>query len=270
MNASKHPVMQRFEAFLGKIYGRLQEIMTEAEQGLQGLMAQNPEDFMSYQNAMSGLEHRYSQLRDRLEQTWDDQIQPLFEEADLLDPGLDRKADAQLDLDARWNQWKATMVANFYRNLWPRAQAQLAEPVNCTQCGTGLQVPDPTVMSNVQCPSCSAINQVAPPPAVSAYSGAASAYADEECVRLRSEIERFRHEVDLWRRDRDWAPEPLESLERWEQMERNYWTTWAQAVARHSGKPVDTALVEARMKQFIQFTLEMNQTWVRAKGRVPA
>lgn len=270
MSAANHPVMQRFEGFLTKIDGRLQEIMTEAEQGLVGLMAQDPEDFMSYSNAVTGLEHRFQQLRDKLQQTWDDQIEAACDKAGVLDPGLDRKALAELDLEARWSQWKATQVANFYRNLAPRAQAQLAEPVHCTQCGAALTVPDPTQMSNVQCPHCSALNQVAPPPAVTVYNGAAAAFADEDCISLRADIERFRQEVDRWRRDRDWAAEPLESLERWEQMERNYWTTHAQRVAQHSGKPLDQALVDARMRQFHQYTLEMNQTWVRAKGRISA
>lgn len=53
-------------------------------------------------------------------------------------------------------------------------------------------------------------------------------------------------------------------------MERNYWNTYVGALARHSGKPVDQALADARMQQFHQLTLEMNQTWVRARGRIPA
>jgi phage FluMu protein Com len=264
---ANHPVMQRFEGFLGKIYARQQEIMTEAEEGLRGLLDQGPTDIGPYSNALSGLEHRYRQLRDRLESTWDEQIESTFEEADMLDAGLDRKADAVLDLDARWAKWQATQAANFYRNLAPIAQAQMAPQVFCTQCGSPLQNPDPLQLVNIACPGCSAINQVAPTEAVALFNGAGHAYAEEKCVEIRAQIERFRHEVDLWRRDRDWCSEPLDSLEKWEQWERHYWTTYAQIVAESSGKPVDQALIDARMIQFMKYTLEMDQTWVRAKGR---
>lgn len=68
------------------------------------------------------------------------------------------------------------------------------------------------------------------------HDGAPEAFVAEACAKTRADIERFRHEVDRWRRD-------------------------------HSGKPVDEALVEARMSQFLRYTLEMEQTWVRAEGR---
>jgi hypothetical protein len=267
-NHANHPVMQRFEAFLGKIYARQQEIMTESEAGLRGLIEQSPTDVGPYSNALQGLDHRYRQLREKLDSAWDDQIQELFEDADIFDAGLDRKAEAELDLDARWGQWEATQSANFYRNLAPMAEAEMAREVFCTQCGTPMQNPDPLKMVNIQCSACSAINQVAPTEAVSLFAGAGHAYAMEKCSAIRAQIERFRHEVDLWRRARDWCAEPLESLEKWEQWERHYWTTYAQVEAETSGRPVDQALIDARMKQFIQFSLESNQTWVRAKGRV--
>src|SRR5690606_17680846 len=96
---------------------RQEEIMAEAEAGLRDMMQHDPTDIGPYSNALSGLQHRYQQLRDRLESSWDEQIEPAFEKANLLDPGLDRKADARLDLDARWAKWEATQAANFYRNV---------------------------------------------------------------------------------------------------------------------------------------------------------
>jgi hypothetical protein len=268
---ANHPVMQRFEGFIAKLYERQREIMAEAEEGLRGLMEANPTDIGTYSNALSGLEHRYTQLRDRLDTTWDEQIESAFENANIpLDAGLDRKADAVLDLDAKWAKWQATQTANFYRNLGPIAEAELAPQVFCTQCGTPLQNPDPYAMVNIACTGCGAINQVSPTEAVSLHGGAGHAFADEVCVDIRAQIERFRHEVDLWRRARDWANEPLESLEKWEQWERHFWTTYAQVAAQHAGKPVDQALIDARMLQFHRYTLEMDQTWVRAKGRLPA
>ena len=46
-----HPLVQRFEGFIGKINGRLGEIQAEAAQGLQALTQQDPADFMPLTNA---------------------------------------------------------------------------------------------------------------------------------------------------------------------------------------------------------------------------
>ena len=47
---------------------------------------------------------------------------------------------------------------------------------------------------------------------------------------LREELERWREEVDRWRRARDWAPEPLESLEQWRAKELACWQRYAEGI----------------------------------------
>lgn len=274
-----HPLMQRFSGFIEKIFGRLAEIQAESAQGLAGLREAAPTDIQQFGTAMSGLDHRVSQLEDKLESMWDDQVETQFEQAEeagargLHDAGLDLKSWARIEIAARWAQFKATQHADFHRALEPQARADMQRVVPCSQCGSPLSSPDPLAMQSISCTACRAVNQVAPTAVLTAWAAAPVAYADEQVVSMRFDIERFRREVDITQRDKrmkrdDYSGEGLASLQRWEQMERAFWTRQAELVAHFSGKPVDHALVQARMKQFYMYTLEMEQDWVRAHGRV--
>lgn len=268
MNANQQALVARFDGFIQKLKERLQEIMSEAEQGIAGLRQQNPTDFLPITNAMSGLDARVRVLEDKLDSTWDDQIEDKYSDADILDEGLAQKNDARMWIEATWNTWKAKQAADFYRALEPMARQEMAQPVNCSQCAGALTRSAPLEAESINCPACGALNQVMPGPAATAFAGAPHALAEEKAIPIRFEIEKFRQQCDDWRRVRDWAAEPLDHYEKWEQMERNYWNTYAQTVAEVSGKPFDQALVDARMKQFIHYSLESEQVWVKAKGRI--
>ena len=72
---------------------------------------------------------------------------------------------------------------------------------------------------------------------------------------------------------RQWATrrrapgEGIEHFEEWERRERAYWTKYAEVLAEKGGKPFDSALVQSRMKSFYQWTLEMEQVWVKKYGK---
>lgn len=269
-----HPLVQRWRAFIDKIFGRLTEIENESAQGLAGMRAAAPTDYQQLASAMSGLDHRVRQLLDKLQSTWDDGVEPKFEEAggnSLHNAGLDLLSWAQLEVDAHWTQFKATQVAEFYRALEPVARGQMPRSVACTQCGSPVVSPDPLSVQSVACGSCQAVNQVMPTPELTAYAGFAAAYADEQTVGMRADIERFRREVDISQRDKrergDHSNEGVPSLQRWEQLEQAYWQRHVELIGHYSGKPADQALANARMKQFYMYSLEMEQDWVRAFGR---
>ncbi|MBL4683912.1 MAG: hypothetical protein JKY37_04940 [Nannocystaceae bacterium] len=271
-----HPLVVRWRGFIDKPFARLQEIESESAQGLAGLRESAPTDYTQYSGVFGGLDNRVSQLKDKLDSTWEDNVEPQFEDGDdstsgLLDAGLDLKSWAEIEIDAHWAQFQATQAAEFYRSLEPTARGQIPRSVPCTQCGSPVVAPDPFAMQSVSCSSCSAVNQVAPTPELSAYAGFATAYAEEQVVKLRFDVERFRREVDMAQRAKrerdDDSNEGLASLERWEQMERAYWQKYAELVAQHSGKPIDQAWVDARLKQFYMYTLESEQEWVSKHGR---
>lgn len=267
---SEHEALvQRWQAFLDKIFERLDEICAEAEVGVKAIGAQHPDDSLPLGNAITGLDHRVTQLKDRIGTTWDDQVGEKFEvDSKLHDRGLDMKQDAELAFDERWTLAKAKWLSDLARDAFPRAIAAIERPALCTSCGAPLTVKSRLEVEAVTCGHCSVVNQVAPPPAVSSYFGfGVQNLADAAALPHRHAIERQRVKADRWRRARDWAPEPLESLEEWERMERTYWRTFAEERARLRNEPVDEAYVESRMAFFYKFSLETNQVWVRAKGK---
>jgi hypothetical protein len=253
----------RWESFLAKIMERLAEILAESHEAAAEIIAAHPTDLLPLGNLVSGLEHRIDELRTRIEETWDQQVEPKFQELDedgFWDRGLDRKDDALQDVRERWELAKTRMQADVFRNVWPLAQAELARPVVCRHCGAGLTVRARHEPESVKCGHCGAVNQVLPGPAIALYHGSGRAFAEEQALPLRFAVERFRMQVDRWRRDRDWASEPLESLEKWHALELAYWQRYAQVCGG------DAALIESYMSQFRKWNLETEQAWVRAHG----
>lgn len=270
MNAEQQALSARFEGFLAKIDERLREIMAEAEQGVNAILANHPTDSLPLGNAFSGLDHRIRELKDKVQETWEQQIEPKYSalhSGSFLDSGHDKKQDFLLRFDEQWSAFKARANSQFYRNLYPLAIAASQKPEPCSQCGAPLPIVDRSNSVSIPCPHCRAVNQVLRDPAVSAYKlGGPHAFADEEALPLRFEIERARVAVDRQRRASSWANESFESLQRWEQMERAYWTRYAEAKARIAGEPVDQELVESRMAQFRKYSLETNQIWRKGLG----
>lgn len=272
MNAEQQALMQRWQAFLAKIDGRLDELIAEATQGVEALAAQYPTDTMPLGNAMSGLDNRIQQLRDKIDETWDSKVDEQFTDADdgdgFLDKGLDAKRDFEIAFDEKWTLWKCRAVADYHRKMLPLVQEALAKPVFCTNCGAPLGAGNAVQTVAITCKSCDAVVQVTPEAVVQIYygGGAGHAFGEERSAPIRFQIERFREEVDRWRRAREWAPEPIESMDKWEQLELSYWQTYAQAKAELLGQPVDQELVDSRMRDFRKWNLENDQRWRKAKG----
>ncbi len=268
MNAEQQALVERWKGFLAKIFERLDEICAEAGPGLAAIGEMHPEDSLPIGNAVTGLDHRVRQLKDRIGETWDSQVEPKFEAADLLDTGLDLKADAEAQLEEKWSLAKAGWLSDLAHAARPRAEAALAQPVVCQGCGGPLSPPTRLTTVAVNCGHCGVVNQVAPPMAVTHYFGWGVAnLADAAALPHRHTVERQRVKADRWRRARDWAPEPIESLEEWESLERACWTAEATERARLRNEPVDEKFIESRMGSFYKYSLETNQLWVRAKGR---
>lgn len=270
MNSTQKGLWERWQGFLSKIEERKNEILAEAEEGLAELVGAYPDDPMPLGNALQGLRFRFEELKKKVDDTWEQAVEPKFEEegaGGFLDAGLDSKQDYLLGIDEAWAAFEARMNAVFYKRLRPRAEALLGKAVECMCCRAELDIPVPHESVSLTCPFCHAVNQIMPETAVAIFfAGAPDAIAAEAALPLRYEIERFRIGVDRRRRASGWANEPVESLDRWEAMERAYWERYAAVKGEAAGLPPDAELVASRMEWFRKYTLMTNQAWRKAKG----
>ncbi len=262
-------LFQRLESFLGKMRDKQAELLREAEEGCAALIADFPDDPIPLGNALSGVKAQMMQLGERIDEVWGQQIEGLFESQApaSTDRARDRKDDARAELDEAWRRFEAKVMADFYRAMHPRAVAAMAVPVACPRCGAVLREGGARRTEALTCRGCGAVTQVAPEPAVAQYfGGGGHAFGEEAALPLRFAVERFRVAVDRERRARGWAPEPIESLDRWVAMEQAAWDRYAEVKASVTGDPVDAAFVKSRMDAFKKYGVEMDQRWRKAKG----
>jgi hypothetical protein len=264
------PLFERLETFLGALADRQAALIREAEVGFEGLREEFPDDPLPTGNALTGLRAQASQLRERVDEVWEQQIEALFSARapTALDRARDRKEDAKRSMEDDWRRFEARVLADFYRALRPRMEASLAQPVACSRCSASLRPSGVRRTEAVTCRACGAVSQVMPQPAVAHYfGGAGHALAEEATLPLRLRIEADRTAADRARRSTGWAPEPLASLEAWEQAEQAYWDAYGRARAAATGDPVDAAFVESRMQAFRRAALETDPRWRRHRGR---
>ena len=131
---SNEETLQRWAAFIEKIRTRLEEVLAEGDAGFRELIAADPTDGMSFGNAMSGMRFRVEPLIGKIGDTWTTVIDKL-DGGKAVDRGIEMMEDAKDQLDARWQRWGVGWEAEFYRNMWPHAQAAMQKPIACTKCG---------------------------------------------------------------------------------------------------------------------------------------
>jgi hypothetical protein len=150
----------------------------------------------------------------------------------------------------------------------------MAQPTACNRCGGPIQRATPHKSESINCPACRTVNQVAPEAVVAQYfSGMPHYFAEAAIIDKRLALMKFKDDWDDYRdseyaADRERPDEPLERLKQREQMEKDYWTTYAEArVKNEGGTPEDVrTLVEARMKQAFYDEMNMNDVWRAANG----
>ena len=268
--AKEQEYIQRWEAFLQKITARIEEVLAEAEQGFKGMIAAGIDDAIPFGNAMQAIKGRVIDLRGKISDVWSDQIFDNVNSQKGMDLCQAWMEEKELSLEERWETFSTFWSAEAMRSIWTHVQASMAKPVQCSQCGSELQRNVVHRPDTVTCASCGTVNQIAPEMIVGTYYAMAPhAFAEEQALPIRLAIERFRHEVELDRRKNDWSNEPLHSLERWLQMETDYWTKYGEIKHQVEGASDENKqkFIQSRVDQFRRFSLETDQTWVKAHGR---
>lgn len=159
-------VISRWDKFLASIEGRLQEVLEESRQGCALLLQQSDLDTMAMSNAWTAMEIRAKGLGSKVAETWNDKVEPAFEDAGAAPPMIAAqraKGDAlqqRIELDTE--RTRIQIFAGAAREIWQRAVAEAPRSLACTQCAAELAAPQSMVAVNVTCTHCQAVNTFEP------------------------------------------------------------------------------------------------------------
>ena len=198
-------VMPRWRGFVQKVTGRLTEIMSESNAGFEGLLADPGLDPITFTNAMGAIEHRYKDLRQKLANTYSEQVvlPTVFGgrgEAEAL------MREAEVWMEDSWEHFRTTWNGKLVRSIWSRAQSLMNRPAQCSRCGAPLTRTIVHQAESVTCAACKAVNSVSPDPLVYTYFAMApDLIAEEQTIRQRLTIERTQRsvgrgqQIEMWR-----------------------------------------------------------------------
>lgn len=288
MNPAQQPIAGQYYALLQQISQQQQQLLQQASGGCQQMIAQNPVDSIPLSNALGAIEQQVKDMRRRGSDSFGEHYDRLCA-AGPGEPGHShmKRALRQFERwsEEAWHRFDVQWRVQHYRAMWPHAQQAMQKPAACSRCGGPLRRTTPHKTETIACGACHSSNQAMPETVVATYfAGMPHVFAEMGAMEKQ-----FAHDraADEWEnhRDaehaagRDRPDEPLDSLKRREAMQRDYWTTYAQArVQYEGGGPADVqSLVEARMKQYHE-ALNRNDVWRVANGlprmadvgRVPA
>jgi hypothetical protein len=277
MNPAQQQIVAQWNQHLQQTGGQLQGLLQQAGGGCEQLIAQNPVDPIPLNNALGAIEHQVKDLRSKV----DDAFSHFYDR--VCEQGSGEPAHSIMKRAMRgftrwteetWQRFDSHVHLQQYRAMWPHVQQGMQKPTACNRCGGPIQRVTPHKSESINCPACHTVNQVLPESVVAQYYGGMPHYFAQSGVIDRwVALEKFKDDWEDYRdaehaADRDRPDEPLDRLKQREQLEKDYWTAYAEArVKNEGGTPDDVrTLVEARMKQAFYEEMNMNDVWRNAHG----
>jgi hypothetical protein len=275
-------IIGALDARLKQAYQQLQGLQQQASAGLGPMLSARPDDYLPFNNALTAIAHQARDLSSGIHDVWGDEISDQL--SDLAETGVN--TDAAYDhadklvregthwMDDQWARFESYWRLQAIHAMWPLVEQGMAQPASCSNCGAPLATQQRRVSESVSCGACSVVNQTTPQPVVAMYySIAPDIHATNASLDARAQVDAQRHgwdnqRVAIRQQTGEWPDEPIESLRQWEQLERAYWTTYAQAKAQI--EPHDEAgFIESRMKFFYD-DMARNEVWREANGMGPS
>jgi hypothetical protein len=256
-------VVSRWDGFLAQVRERFLTIMREAQEGCPLLLEQADFDPIPMGNAWGAMEIRAKELETKIEQTWNGQVDPAFEQAGASPQVLAherQKGEAvRAFMETERERTRIAIYANAGRAFFERGKADLGRPFACVRCGAPLEVPFTFRALNVRCPHCTTVNGFEP---------GTRMRMGELCVHPLCEEAAWPQWVAMreaertWRRSRDTT---IEMLKVWERAQIAFWHTYL--TARVHFLPETAAAFDAdvrgRMRAFYD-QMEREPAWIRA------
>ncbi len=277
MNASQQQFVEQWQAWLQQVAGKVSQILQESDTGCRALLAQHPTDPTVMGNALQAIHLKISDIQQQVSSAWSERIEYTVQlgEARLIQEECEGAMRQLMRwMDETWGRFRSNWRVEQMKAMWGPVQQTMSQPVACTRCGAGVSPRLRHVADSVTCPACGAVNQTSPSQEVYMfYSTGPDVWAEAATLDKRFAIDRFRGEADAQLRAQSAAlsfsapEEPAESAMKWEDMERDYWTTYfaARAQIMPSAPEEQKQMVESRMKPILD-ELKRNQGWCKARG----
>ncbi|MEI8255395.1 MAG: hypothetical protein WCJ30_06940 [Deltaproteobacteria bacterium] len=277
MDAAGQQFVQGWYQFLQQNTVQVQALLQEADGSCQQILGSGSPDPLAIQNALNGVGQRIKELQARIGTTWSEQIlAQLMGSRDNREPieqGLQHWDSASRWIQESWERMRCHWMAEGLRHLWPHVQQEMAAPHACSRCGAAIQPATRHRVDSVTCAGCGNVNTTEPGPKTGLfYSMGPDAWAEAATLDLRLEIDQFRRQAEAQARMRqalqgERGEEPVESLERWEAMERDYWMRYFAEKAHllPSSPDEQKQMVESKLKS-VQDEIKQSSAYRSAKG----
>lgn len=170
------PIVQKWNGFVGKVSARLDEIVAEADAGLDELIAQHATDHGPLGAAFSAVQARFVALRPKVDDAYDKTTESIDAVVDAADPGADeqrwvwdvvatiekQRTELGERIDMTYEELQMRKNADWARRLGEIARSEIAQGVSCSQCGRPFRPEIYWRSSQAKCASCGAVNDVHP------------------------------------------------------------------------------------------------------------
>ena len=249
------PLWLKWPGFVQNFNARVQEVVAEADAGLDQLIEQHALDqgpmgaaFGVLQSRIQGLSTKIDEAATKIEEhLWEilfrDDISP--QDSDILSRLHDdicrqhRQQEEALEMTHEALQTRKN--AQWARKLAEHAQNEAGEGLKCSNCGSAFALKVTWQATNETCPHCDAVNSVSPGAASYAYFGqGVHALAHEQAFEewkneqhAKATFDRFRHPT---------------AYDHWQYLQaaRAYWTRYYQSTQQmHPGFLTSHGSVEA-------------------------
>jgi len=255
-------IVDKWEAFLGKVSARFREIMAEAEPGLDEIIATEVLDPAPVSGALSAVKARVYGLQKKIDESWasiDAQLEGGALRNQLQERGRALSKQIEMELEV-FLIHKAAQAARALKVL---VDKELGQVPRCSGCGVDLVPPVRHEASTVTCAHCNAVNTLMPGMAtLMFYRGSAPhALAQEAALaewKAQQQAEQAFHDIR--------EPGPAD-LKRLEAAHVAYWRTSCQAFCQlHPGwGPAEVEReYTGRVGQFYYWARHSNHTLANA------
>jgi hypothetical protein len=272
VQAAMSPLVQRWETYVQKVSGRVEEILVEGDQGITEILQMNPQDpgpvsaaFTAVESRFRGITDKVDSAREKIEEDWEETVENLG----LEDPAQERtlrmmwnailqQSDAfKYEIFKKSAALRIRKMAEWSKALYQTAMQEYQQPRHCPSCGAQIEVAIRYQASNVTCPFCNAVNTIEVGPATGLYFQGAGVHslAEEE------NIQQYMAWLDTERWYNDLRNPTAQDRERMLGAARTYWTAYYTTMKRlHPGFQEDiAAAVSAKLAHYDAYDRKADQ-----------